>query len=448
VLETVPEKIDLLLNAKWILPLGASDEVLEHFAIAVSDKRILALLPQAEAAKRYRPVQTIQLNEHVLMPGLVNSHGHAPMSLFRGIADDMPLKVWLENYIWPLETKFVDETFVLHGAELAITEMLLSGTTTFADMYYFPEAVAKAAIAAHMRVQLASPVLDFPTVWATNAEEYIAKATDLHDKFRLSELVSTAFGPHAPYTVSDEPLTKIATLAEELDIPIHMHVHETAQEVADAVMANGKRPLQRLAELGLLSPRLLCVHATHLLEEEIQLLAENGSHVLHCPESNLKLASGFCATARLLAAGANVALGTDGSASNNDLDMFSEMRTAALLAKAVAEDARVVPALQALRMATINGARALGLESSVGSLEIGKYADIVAVNLRNVNAWPLYNLASHLVYSARSSQVSHVWVGGRIVVKDGELQTIDSRTVEKFARDWQHNIQDSRSSYD
>jgi 5-methylthioadenosine/S-adenosylhomocysteine deaminase len=352
----------------------------------------------------------------------------------------LPLKDWLEQHIWPLEAQHVDEEFVYHGAELAIAEMLRGGTTCFADMYFFPDAVAKAATKSHIRAQLASPILDFPTIWGQNPDEYILKATKLHDEYRNSELVHTAFGPHATYTVSDEPLRKISVLAEELDIPIHMHVHETAAEVEDAVTATGMRPLQRLAELGLITPRLLCVHATQLTDDEKNLLSDHGAHVIHCPESNLKLASGFCEVGKLMGLGVNVALGTDGCASNNDLDMFSELRTAALLAKGVAEDASTLPAHAALAMATINGARALGLEPDIGSLEPGKYADITAVSLDAINALPLYNPISHLVYNTQASQVSHVWIGGEAVVNEGNLKTIEVSAVKESARRWQQRI--------
>jgi len=375
---------------------------------------------------------------------LINAHGHAAMSLFRGIADDVPLQSWLEQHVWPLEGRYVSEEFVYQGAELAVAEMLRGGTTCFADMYFFPEAVARVATNAHIRVQLSSPVLDFPTVWAQNPDEYILKATELHDDYRNSELVYTAFGPHAPYTVSDAPLRKIMTLAEELDIPIHMHVHETPSEVSDAVGNDGRRPLQRLAELGLLSPRLVCVHATQLEENEIEQIRTTGTHVVHCPESNLKLASGFCPVARLLDAGVNVALGTDGCASNNDLDMFAEMRTAALLAKGVAGDASALPAHQALTMATLNGARALGLDDRLGSIEAGKFADLTAVRLDALNALPLYNPVSHLVYNTQASQVSDVWVGGRAVLQQGELTTMEYRAVQDTALHWQEKIGDRK----
>lgn len=441
-----PEKTtDLLISARWTVPVVPHDTVLADHSVVIADKRIAAVLPSAEARRRFPAAREVQLANHLLIPGLVNTHGHAPMSLFRGIADDVPLPDWLEHHIWPLEGRLVSEEFVFQGAELAIGEMLLGGTTCFADMYFFPEAVARAATQAHIRVQLSSPILDFPSVWGQNADEYIFKATELHDDYRNSELVYTAFGPHAPYTVSDAPLKKIMVLAEELDIPIHMHVHETASEVDEAVQSSGIRPLQRLADLGLLSPRLLCVHATQLNPDEIDLIRTAGAHVIHCPESNLKLASGFCPVSELLSQNVNVALGTDGCASNNDLDMLSEMKTAALLAKGVSGDATALPAHQALQMATLNGAKAMGLDQLIGSIEVGKFADLTAVRLDTLNALPVHNPISHLVYNTASSQVSDVWVGGRSVVRDGRLQTMEYRAIQEIASHWQKEISEARS---
>lgn len=431
---------DRLLLGRWVIPVVPTNTVLDRHAVVLQDKRILALLPWDEALARYPNTPVERFEEHALLPGLVNSHGHAAMALMRGAADDTPLKAWLEDHIWPLEAAHVGATYVRQGTELAVAEMLRGGTTCFADMYFFPDQVAQVATAAHMRVQLASPVLDFPTAWAASAPEYIDKAARLHDDFRTSELVHTAFGPHAPYTVSDGPLEKIAVLAEELDIPIHMHVQETAQEVADAVASTGLRPLQRLERLGLLSPRLICIHATQLLDVEIDKLALHGCHVAHCAESNLKLASGFCRVADLSAAGVNVCIGTDGCASNNDLDMFGEMRTAALLAKGVAGDAAAMPAHRILEGATLNGARAMGLDDRIGSLEPGKYADLIAVRLDGLNTTPLYDPISHLVYCTAAQQVTHAWVGGRSVLQHGELTTLDTRTVLHTARTWADRI--------
>jgi 5-methylthioadenosine/S-adenosylhomocysteine deaminase len=434
------ERIDLLIHAPWIVTCDNANSVLEDHCLAIAEGRILAILPGTLARQRYLAAQELDLSGHAVLPGLVNAHGHAAMSLLRGAADDLSLHEWLQDYIWPLEGRWVNEDFVYQGTRLAIAEMLLSGTTCFADMYFFPDAAARAAVELGMRAQLACPVIDFPTAWANNADEYISKATALHDDYRGHPLISIAFGAHAPYTVSDAPLRKIATFAEELDIPIHMHVHETAQEIHDALAASGQRPLQRLTELGLISPRMLCVHATQLNDEERALLGASAATVVHCPESNLKLASGFCEVGKLLDAGVNVALGTDGAASNNDLDMFSEMRTAALLAKAVAGNAAAVPAAQALQMATRNGARALGLDSEIGSLEAGKSADFIAVQLDACNTQPLYNPVSQLVYSTNSRQVSHVWVAGRQLVENGELCTVDRHELMQAVALWQTRI--------
>ncbi|OGT72731.1 MAG: N-ethylammeline chlorohydrolase [Gammaproteobacteria bacterium RIFCSPLOWO2_02_FULL_57_10] len=435
--------MDLLIHARWIIPGTGEPATLDAHCVVVHAGVIVEILPSDLARQLYRGKDEIELADHILIPGLVNAHGHAAMSLLRGAADDMPLHTWLQDHIWPLESRWVSEEFVYQGTQLAIAEMLLSGTTCFADMYFFPDAAARAAKEAGIRAQFAAPVLDFPTVWASDADEYIRKATLLHDTWRNDPLISVAFGPHAPYTVSDAPLLKIATLAEEMDVPIHMHVHETAQEVIDAVAATGRRPLQRLADLGLISPRLLCVHATQLTDEEIALLSESGASVVHCPESNLKLASGFCPTGKLAKAGVNIALGTDGAASNNDLDMFSEMRTAALLAKAVAGDASAIPAWQALQIATINGAKALGLDDKIGSLEIGKQADIVAVDMQAINAMPVYQPLSHLAYSTSSSQVSHVWVGGRLLVENRRLTTMNLDNLRAQTSAWQNRIQNA-----
>jgi 5-methylthioadenosine/S-adenosylhomocysteine deaminase len=351
------------------------------------------------------------------------------------------LHTWLEDFIWPLEGKWVSEEFVYQGTQLAIAEMISSGTTCYADMYFFPDASARAATEAGIRVQLATPVIDFPNPWSANAEDAIQKTIALHDDWRNSELVSTAFGPHAPYSVSDEPLEKIVMLAELLDIPIHMHVHETQFEVEEAVRTRGKRPIARLAELGMLSPRLICVHATQLTEDEIEQLSVMGVNVAHCPESNLKLASGFCPVDKLFRAGVNVCLGTDGAASNNDLDMFSEMRTAALLAKASSGNAQALPAYKALQMATINGAKALGLDHITGTLQAGKRADVIAVKLDELNTQPLHNPVSQLVYSTKSTQVKHVWVNGRQLLDNGELTTLNKQSLLDTARSWKQKLE-------
>ncbi len=433
----------MLIQARWIVPVEPHGVVLEEHAVAVREGRILTLLPAQEAEQRYAPRTRVHLPRHALIPGFVNAHTHAAMTLFRGLADDLPLMEWLNDHIWPAEGTWVSSEFVYDGTRLAIAEMLRSGTTCFNDMYFFPEETARAAKDAGIRAAIGLILIDFPTAWAANAEEYLAKGLALHDRYRNDPLITTVFAPHAPYTVSDGPLEKVLTYAEEVDIPIHMHVHETADEIAGSVDQNGERPLARLQRLGLLTPRLLAVHMTQLTGEEIALLARSGCHVVHCPESNLKLASGFCPVARLLQAGVNVALGTDGAASNNDLDMLGELRSAALLAKAVAGDASALPAAQALRMATLDGARALGLDEITGSLEPGKAADLVAVDLDTVETRPAYHVHSLLVYSAGRHQITDVWVAGRHLLKERRLTTLDERELlEKCAR-WQERIRRS-----
>lgn len=433
-------EIDTLIKARWILPIEPADTILSEHTVAIDDGHIVAILHQDQATEQFQARQTIDLTDHLVMPGLVNAHNHVAMNLMRGIADDLPLMDWLQNHIWPAEQRWVNRDFVYDGSLLACAEMLRSGTTCFNDMYFFPEDTVRAAELTGIRANVGLILIDFPSAWAQDADEYIRKGLELHDQLKNHTLISTAFAPHAPYTVSDEPLSRIATLAEELDIPIHMHVHETAFEVDDAVKQHGQRPLARLQQLGLLSPRLLGVHMTQLTDDEIDTYATAGAHVVHCPESNLKLASGFCPVDKLLNAGVNVALGTDGAASNNDLDMFGEMRTAALIGKAIANNASAVPAETVLRMATINGAKALGLDEKIGSLETGKAADIIAIKLKGVETEPLYDPVSQLVYSAGREHVTDVWVAGQHILKNRQLTTLDEKQILANARQWQAKL--------
>lgn len=439
--------IDLLINAKWIIPVVPEETILEDCAIAVKDKHIVAIIPQKEAEKRFDHIQTTHnLDQHVVIPGLINVHGHAAMSLLRGFADDLPLQTWLEEHIWPAETAWVDEGFVHDGTQLAMAEMIRSGTTCFSDMYFFPDQSAKAAQHAGMRAHITAPVLEFPTAWAQDANEYISKAIDFHDDFRTSRLITTGFGPHATYTVSDESLQRIAVLAPELQTTLQIHLHETATEVSDAIRDTGKRPIERLKDLRFLSPLVQCVHLTQVDDSDITILQNSGAHVIHCPESNLKLASGVCPIQKLLESGINVALGTDGAASNNDLDLFSEMRTAALLAKGTSQNAAAINAHQALQLATINGAKALGLEDVTGSLEVGKAADITAIKMNNIESLPLYNPVSQLVYTQASKQVTDVWVDGQALLQDKNLTTINEADVIQQAKKWQQKIQNDRAN--
>ncbi len=434
------QPIDTLIHARWIAPVEPDDLVLENHSLAIHEGLILDCLPSGEARRKYTSPQERDLGGHLLIPGLINAHTHAAMSLFRGLADDLPLMAWLNEHIWPAESTWICDEFVFDGTQLAVAEMLRGGTTCFNDMYFFPDETARAASLAGMRAVVGLIMIDFPTAWAANPDEYLSKGLALQDEYRNDPLISTAFAPHAPYTVSDAPLRKIQTYAEEVDIPVHIHLHETDDEIRGSVEQHRQRPMQRLDGLGLLSPRLLAVHMTHLEDDEIQRAAATGIHVVHCPESNLKLASGFCPAARLMQAGVNVALGTDGAASNNDLDMMGEMRSAALLGKAVSGDASAIPAATALSMATLNGARALGLDHVTGSLVKGKAADVVAVHLGELESQPVYHPVSQLVYAASRHQVSDVWVGGRHLVKERRLTTLDEQAILEKTRQWRDRI--------
>ncbi|POZ50546.1 TRZ/ATZ family hydrolase [Methylovulum psychrotolerans] len=432
-------QVDTVIHARWIIPVEP-DITLEHHSLVIHEGRIIDLLPTGQATAQYQAVTTENLPDHALLPGFINSHTHAAMTLLRGRADDLQLMDWLQNHIWPLEQRWVSEEFVKDGTDLAIAEMLMGGTTCFNDMYFFPNISAQQAIQHGIRASIGLVVFDFPTVWADNSEMYLSKAQALHDVLRGEPLITTTFAPHAPYTVSDAPLQKVLALSGQHQTPVHIHVHETRHEVEQAQADSGKRPLQRLHELGLVNPSLLAVHATQLNDEEIQLMADAGAHIIHCPESNLKLASGFCPVAKCLAAGINVALGTDGAASNNDLDMLGEMRTAALLAKAVAEDASAVPAMAALRMATINGAKALGLDKEIGSLSIGKAADVIAIDLSALETQPVYCPVSQIVYAANRRQVTDVWVAGKQLLKQGQLTALDIAALRGKIAVWQQRL--------
>ena len=434
------QTIDSLIHARWIVPVEPEDTVYPHHSLAVHEGRILEILPTDLARARFSAGIEHELDRHLLIPGLVNTHTHAAMSLLRGLADDLPLNEWLNRHIWPAESRWVNEEFVHDGTQLAIAEMLRSGTTCFNDMYFYPDVSARVAAHSGMRACVGLIVIDFPTVWAQDADEYISKGLAVHDRFRGDPLIHTLFAPHAPYTVSDEPLEHIRVLADELDIGIHMHVHETRDEIDRALETSGKRPLQRLHELGLVSPSLVAVHMTQLTAAEVGEFAAAGAHVVHCPESNMKLASGFCPVAALAEAGINIALGTDGSASNNDLDMLGEMRSAALLGKATSNDASAVPAHTALRMATLNGARALGLAGETGSLSPGKWADVTAVCLDTIESQPLYDPVSQLVYACGREQVTDVWVAGQHLLKERQLTTLDETGILERACHWQTRI--------
>jgi len=432
--------VDTLIHARWIVPVEPEGKILEDHTIAIHEGSIISILPFQNAKQRYVPKTRHSFPDHVLIPGFVNTHTHAAMTLFRGIAADLPLMTWLHEHIWPAENRWVSKDFAYDGTRLAVAEMLRGGTTCFNDMYFYPDETARAASKAEMRAVLGLIVLDFPTIWARNGEEYITRGTDIHDQYRHDPLIYTAFAPHAPYSVSDASLERIQILSEELDIPIHMHVHETEDELIHSQEQHKERPIARLNRLGLLSHHLLAVHMTHVEPREIELFSVNGVHIVHCPESNMKLASGFCPAERFMDAGITVALGTDGCASNDDLNMLGEMRTAALLAKGIANSARSLPAARILSMATLHGAKALGLDDTIGSLIPGKAADIVAINLGAIETQPVYNPISQLIYSASRQQVTDIWVAGQQILKNRVLTTLDEDELLNKAKAWKNKI--------
>ncbi|ALN57168.1 TRZ/ATZ family hydrolase [Lysobacter yananisis] len=438
--ELQPVPCDLSIEAGWVVPVEPHAVVLEHHAVIVDKGVIADVLPIAQARQRYAPAQTVSRPESALIPGLVNAHTHNPMTLLRGIADDLPLMEWLQGHIWPVEAAVIGPQFVEDGIALSIAEMLRGGTTCANENYFFPDVQAAVYKRHGFRARVGLPVIDFPTAWAKTSDEYFDRAGEVHDLWRDDALVATAFAPHAPYTVSDANFERIRMLADQLDLPIHLHTHETAQEIADSIKQYGQRPLARLDRLGLVSDRLIAVHMTQLTDAEIELCAQRGVSVVHCPESNLKLASGFCPACKLHHAGVNLAIGTDGCASNNDLDMFGETRTAAILAKAVANDAKALDAFSALRAATLGGAKALGFDAKIGSIEVGKQADLVCVDLGQLETQPVHHVVSQLIYATGRHQVGDVWIAGKAKLRERVLVDMDAAALVANARQWRERI--------
>ncbi len=435
----VSRTVDLRIDAGWIIPVEPSGVLTSH-ALIVDKGRIVALLPVAAADDAFAPRATHNLPTHALIPGLVNAHAHAAMTLMRGVADDIPLKAWLEEHIWPLEARFVSPDFVYDGTLTGAAEMLRGGVTCCNDMYFYPAAAARAFESAGMRAMLGMPVLDFPTPYAADADACLQQGLAARDAFKHSPLLSFSLAPHAPYTVSDASWEKIVMYARQLDLAIQTHLAETRHEVDEALAATGMTPLARLDRLGATGPTFIAIHAVHLEAADLELLAAQHCHVVHCPGSNMKLGSGIAPVTELLRRGINVALGTDGAASNNRQDLLGEMRLASLLAKVASGDPSSVPAATVLRMATLNGAAALGLDAQTGSLESGKQADVVAIDLSGIGTSPLYDPVSHLTHVAGRECVTDVWVGGQHVVADRHLTTIDERAILARARAWQQQL--------
>lgn len=431
---------DLLIEARWVVPVEPAGKVLTDHAVVVRDGLIEAVLPNEDARRRFSASRRVALPSHVVIPGLINLHTHAAMTLMRGLADDLPLMEWLSKHIWPAEIRHVSPDFVSDGTRLACAEMLKGGITCFNDMYFFPEAAAQSAIGAGMRAAIGMIVIDFPTAYAADADDYLNKGLALRDQYRAHPLLKFCLAPHAPYTVGDKTFTKVLTYAEQLDLPIHIHLHETRDEINGSVEKHQLRPIARLRDLGLLGPSLIAVHMVHLTDQETELVAARGCHVAHCPSSNLKLASGIAPVAALLERGVNVGLGTDGTASNNRLDLFEEMRLAAFLAKVQGGRADSLPAHRVLRMATLNAARALGWDRQIGSLLPGKAADMIAVDLSAIELSPCYDPVSHLVYAAGREHVSHVWVNGNMLLEQRRLTMLNEQELLKRAAYWQERI--------
>ena len=431
---------DLVIEARWIATVIANLPLLEDHSVIILAGIIVDVLPILEARQKYTATSLVCLDDHVLIPGLINLHTHAGMSLMRGIADDMPLMAWLNDHIWPAEHAVVSARYVQDATLLACAEMLSGGITCFNEMYFYPQATAIASNQAGMRANLGLLVLEFPSAYASDADDYLQKGFAAHDSWRNDPLITSSIAPHAPYTVSNKTFESIITYAEQLSLSIHTHLHETQDEIMQSEAQYGLRPIQRLAEFGLLGPNFVAAHCVHLLSNEIDLLAEYGCHVAHCPSSNLKLASGIAPLTQLLAKGVNVGLGTDGVASNNRLDIFAEMRLSALLAKGVSGDATVVPAHQALAMATINAAKALGLDDKIGSIEVGKLADLAAVKLSDIAIAPYYDAISHLVYACGREHVTHTWVAGELRYSNGVYANIEPNELKEIINTWQPKL--------
>lgn len=429
-----------ILLPRWLVPVRPRLHVLEKMAVVIEDELITAILPREQALAAYPEAIYVELSEHVLLPGFINTHSHSAMSLLRGYADDLNLQEWLNQRIWPAEKAFLGSEFVRDGSDLAIAEMLRGGTTCFNDLYFYPEVTVNAALGAGMRACIGIPVINIPTPWAANEDECLDKGLELSAGWQDEALICTALAPHAAYSVGDAALERVAELSAARDMRVHMHVLESAWEVTESENQHGKSTMTRLKDLGLLNERLIAVHMTRLDGVDLEAMADAGVNVVHCPESNLKLGSGICPVASLLDHGINVALGTDGAACNNDLDLLSESRTAALMAKGFSADPCALNAFQTLEMMTINGALALGQSDRIGSVEVGKQADLCAIRLDSLHTTPMYDVVSHLIYAVSSEQVSHVWVAGRMLLEDKEFLHLDVSDIIGRARHWADRI--------
>jgi len=436
---------DTVLHPDFVLPIIPRGELLDAHSVAIKSHSIAAIMPRSEA-RATTAATHVDLGGCVLMPGLINGHCHAAMSLLRGYADDMPLSSWLQQTIWPTEQQLVNTEFVRDGSDLAIAELLKGGTTTLIDNYFFPEITAEQCDSAGLRALLNFPIIDVETAWARDANGCINRGLELRDRYRDHDRIEIGFGPHSTYGVSESHLAKVAMLAEELDAPVHIHLHETKQEVLSSVERCGLRPIDLLQRVGLLGPRTQCVHMNAVGTQDIENLATHGAHVVHCPRSNLKLGSGISPVQQLLDSGINVALGTDGAASNNRLNMLAEAQAASLVGKWQHDDPQAVDAWTVLEMATLSGARALGQADRLGSIEPGKLADLIAVDITGAHHLPLNSIPSNIVYASSGTEVRWSWIAGRLIMCDGQLETLDYNDVARRARQWSDRLATFRSS--
>lgn len=432
--------VDLIIYPRWLITMDDMVEPLAHHGVVVDKGQIMAIDTQEAIRAKYQARETRELADHALLPGFINSHTHIAMNLLRGLADDLPLMTWLQEHIWPAEQANMGEAFVYDGSLLAIAEMIKSGVTCFNDMYFFPEQTIQAVKEAGIRASIGINIMSLETAWAKDLEECFSRGLAVYEKYKQEELIRFTLAPHAVYTVNKKGLVRVAQTAEDLNLPIHMHVQETAFEVEQCIKETKQRPVRYLYDLGLVTDRLLAVHMTQIVEDDLELIKAGGASIVHCPESNAKLASGYSPIPTVLAAGINVALGTDGAASNNDLDMLGEMRSAALNAKLLTSNPEALPAEQALSLATINGARALHQEKQIGSLVVGKAADMIAINLNQLSTVPVYHPISQIVYAANRGQVSDVWVNGKALLTDHQLTTLDEAALLEKAAQWQKKL--------
>ena len=429
------QEVDLLIGGEFVVTIDDTRPVIRNGAVAVKDGRIVAVGTAVEIAAAYQAPLTLPGEQRVLMPGLVNGHTHAAMVLFRGLADDLALSEWLTHFIFPAEGMFVDADFIRTGTQLACWEMMRGGTTTFVDMYFHPDVIAEVVEACGLRAIIASAAIDFPSPGFQGWEDSFAAAVAFAQRWKgRHPRITPAIGPHAPYTVAPEHLVQTVAAARQYDVPISIHVSETRTEVNDVLTRYGNRPVQHLDAIGFLEPRIIAAHMVWPDAAEIAILAERKVGVIHNPTSNLKLASGVSPVPRMLAAGVKVGLGTDGAASNNNLDMWQEMNLAALIHKAVALDPTTLPAATALRMATLGGAEAIGLGAQIGAITVGRQADLIQVRLDRPHLIPLYDVISHLVYAARADDVTTVVVDGKVVMRNGDVLTLDLQTIQAKAR--------------